>query len=564
MQNNVKLIAVVAALIVSVLMYLFLVRNGDESKSTYVSSDWKETGGPADLVPNGYGIFSNLLCKKHAMSAVQVANSYDTLKEMPAEGSLYLVIGDKVAFLEKEWVQIKKAVEAGATLFVGANRLSGILADEVLQKNALRYSYSESINAAFFNDQKKYLAYKIFQNDTIAQKWYFIDTKVLEEPLTFIDKPQFAGSARFRLGKGQIILYLNTDLLRNYQLNRPEWRSHVQRFISEVPAYKRVFWLSFGLLGENEKTITQGDNQGNNQGDKEDSSLLKLFFANRVLTMALILIAVGSILFILFRIRRRRPVVPLPIKERQHAKEFTETVTSIFINRRNPYGILKLQRKNFYGVVQRYYYMDVSKVNSDRHVSIALLSEKSGVDKESILRILQLLETKVHYNVTDDYLFDVYNHIQDFYQKAGIQQYSELKIQRESKQVGRSINQILLLVSVGLVLFVSGLWLLTMAQSIGVLIFIIAFVLLAWGFRLMNIPLLSWSEEELVVSSIGFSKRVFLWKDLRSVESDTQQVIWRFAGNGQVIMRWSEISRFDQGQLQRLIEIKSKNNGYVR
>jgi hypothetical protein len=545
-------------------MYLFVVRNGDESKSTYVSSDWKETGGPTDLEPNGYAIFSNLLRKKHVVSAVQVANSYDTLKEMPAEGSLYLVIGDKVAFLEKEWVQIKKAVEAGATLFVGANRLSGMLADEVLQKNALRYSYSESINASFFEDQKKYLAYKIFQNDTLSQKWYFIDTKVLEEPLTFIDKPQFAGSARFRLGKGQIILYLNTDLLRNYQLNRPEWRSHVQRFISEVPAYKRVFWLSFGILDENETSLPQGDNQGNNQGDMEDSSLLKLFFANRVLTMALILIALGSILFILFRIRRRRPIVPLPIKERQHAKEFTETVTSIFINRRNPYGILKLQRKNFYGLVQRYYYMDVSKVNSDRHLSIALLSEKSGVDKESILRILQLLETKVHYNVTDDYLFDVYNRIQDFYQKAGIQQYSELKIQRESKQVGRSLNQILLMVSVGLVLFVSGLWLLSMAQSSGVLMFIIAFVLMAWGFRLMNIPLLSWSEEELVVYSRGFSKRVFLWKDLRSVESDTQQVIWRFAGNGQVIMRWSEISRFDQGQLQRLIEIKSKNNGYVR
>jgi hypothetical protein len=564
MQNNVKLIAVVAALIVSVLMYLFVVRNGEESKSTYVSSDWKETGGPKDLEPNGYAIFSNLLRKKHAVSAVQVADSYDTLKEMPAEGSLYLVIGDKVAFLEKEWVQIKKAVESGATLFVGANRLSGMLADEILQKKSLRYCYSESINASFFEDQKKAFAYKIYQNDTLSQKWYFIDTEVLEEPLTFIDKPQFAGSARFRVGKGQIILYLNTDLLRNYQLNRPEWRSHVQRFVSEIPAYKRVLWLSFGILDDNEQSVPQGDNQGNNQGDMVDSSLLKLFFANRVLTMALILIAFGSILFILFRIRRRRPIVPLPIKERQHAKEFTETVTSIFINRRNPYGILKLQRKNFYGIVQRYYYMDISKVNADRHISIALLSEKSGVDKEPILRILQLLETNVHYNVTDDYLFDVYNRIQDFYQKAGIQQYSELKIQRESKQVGRRLNQILLFVSVGLVLFVSGLWLLSTAQSMGVLMFIIAFVLMAWGFRLMNIPLLSWSEEELVVCSRGFSKRVFLWKDLRSVESDTQQVIWRFSGNGQVIMQWSEISRFDQGQLQRLIEIKSKNNGYVR
>lgn len=556
MQNNVKVIAVFSALVISVLIYFFVFDDADKANSKYISSDWNTIAGPMDLEPNGFGICSNLLLKKHHVSVLKMVKTVDSLKGNPSDGSLYLVMGDKVAFLEKEWTQIRSAVEQGASLFVCTNRLSGNLAEDLLQNKSLRFSYSESVTTGFFNDQKRSMGYKIYQNDTLAQKWYFIDKEALEDPLTFVNQPEFAGCARFRLGKGQVILSLNTDLLRNYQLNRPEWRQYVHRVLSEIPSSKRIYWLSFGLLGDNENTSGQG--QG--QGEMEDNSLLKLFFANRILTMALLLITIGILLFILFRIRRRRPIVALPLKERHHASEFTRTVTSIFINRRNPYGILQIQRKNFYMVVQRYYYMDISKLDSDRDRSIALLSEKSGVDKEFIVRILQLLETKVRINVTDSYLFDVYDRIQNFYQKAGIQQYNEHRILRESAEIRRGLTLVLLLIGAGLILFVSGLWLLTMAQSVGALLFIGAFVMLMGGFRMMSLPIISWTEDELLLYSKGISKRTFLWRDLISVESDANVVTWRFSNNGYVQLRWSEISRFDHGRLQRLIEIKSKNN----
>jgi hypothetical protein len=117
-----------------------------------------------------------------------------------------------------------------------------------------------------------------------------------------------------------------------------------------------------------------------------------------------------------------------------------------------------------------------------------------------------------------------------------------------------------LLIGAGLILFVSGLWLLTMAQSVGALLFIGAFVMLIGGFRMMSLPIISWTEDELLLYSKGISKRTFLWRDLISVESDANVVTWRFSNNGYVQLRWSEISRFDHGRLQRLIEIKSKNN----
>ena len=77
---------------------------------------------------------------------------------------------------------------------------------------------------------------------------------------------------------------------------------------------------------------------------------------------------------------------------------------------------------------------------------------------------------------------------------------------------------------------------------------------------MMSLPIISWTEEELFLYSKGFSKRTFFWRDLLSVESDVNLVTWRFSNNGFVQLRWSEISRFDHGRLQRLIEIKSKNN----
>lgn len=556
MQNKLRVIVVFAALFISALLY-FVVRKvySNEPENVFVSSDWNKMNGPVDLEPNGFGLFTKSLLKGHSSKEVQVLSNSVALKRISEGKDLFIVMGETVAFLEKEWNFIRTRIEKGATLFVCADRLSGKWAHSLLQDGSLGYIYAPSVEATFFTEKRASLGLKLFQNDTVAKKWYFMETDVLEDPLSYLREPEYTGSARFRFGQGQVILYINVDLLRNYQLNRPKWRPHVNRLLTEIPSFDRMYWLTFGLMSDTE-TIT-GQEKGN--GTMQDTSLLKLFFSNRTLSMALLLSSIGCLLFLLCRIRRTEPVVPLPKKERQHSKEFTRTITSIFINRRDPYGILQLQKKNFYGMIQRNYYMDISRKEDSREREKDLLSQKSGVDKEDIQRILQLLETKVRINVTDGYLFEVHKRIQEFYRKAGIERSEEKRMKTETADIKRSITSGLLMASFGLFLFVSGLWFLTKAQSIGVILFMVAIILFGWAFRTINIPVLSWTRDTLKINFLGLSTKEFQWEDLRSVESDSNLIKWRFTGDRFVHLRWSEISSFDHGQLRRLIEIKSKN-----
>jgi|GEM_PF-2993192 len=555
MGNKGRLLIVFAALLICGLGYLWFMSGDRSGASTYISSNWDKEG-ELDFDPNGYGLFLDMLRQNNPEITLQKVDHADSLKKTAPKAHVIVVIAEKVGFLKEEWKRLQEQAQRGATVLIIGNQFSSGTANALEISEQLTYYYSQGVHVGFSeNENREQQAYKIYQNDTLAAKWFVMESLSSGNPLMYINENKYCSVKRLSEGEGYIITGLNTDFFKNYQINRTRWRQFMQAFVDQLPKYKRISWLNFGSLTEEENGGTDEGSKGN----MEDDSLLKIIFSNRVLTMALLLAVIGFVLFILFRTRRNRPVIPLPIEKPASTADFSQTVAAIFLHRRNPYGVLLLQKKNFYNLIQRYYYLDLSRKNDDHQRLLELLSEKSGETKENLQKIIQMLETKVKINVTDQYLFEVYHRISSFYEKAGIHKLSERKSRTLLGSANRSMGFGTLLLLVALNLFTGGLYLLSAANPYGVLLFILSGLVFVWSYAMTNIPVLAWDDKKLTVMTKSCRKTSFNWADLDLASCDAKEVHFRFKGRGSIGMTWSEISSFDKGRLQRLIELKSKN-----
>ena len=71
---------------------------------------------------------------------------------------------------------------------------------------------------------------------------------------------------------------------------------------------------------------------------------------------------------------------------------FAETITSIYFSKRNPYGLLQVQRKNFYTTILRHFFVDLQRRESDK--ALIILAEKSNKPLEEIKDHVDKLEAK--------------------------------------------------------------------------------------------------------------------------------------------------------------------------
>jgi len=162
---------------------------------------------------------------------------------------------------------------------------------------------------------------------------------------------------------------------------------------------------------EIQKRIQRATKEG-----KKDDSYLKFILENPYLRTALILLILGVILYVIFRSKRKRPTVPVIQEQKAMTLAFAETITSIYFAKRSPYGLLQVQRKNFYATIQRHYFLDLNRREGDRE--LRMLAEKSNRSLEEIQNMVGLLETKEVTKVDDQTITEVAQKQRAFYKEA--------------------------------------------------------------------------------------------------------------------------------------------------
>jgi hypothetical protein len=560
MSNKIKLLLVcgLAAIVALLMLFTDVGSQNRTAEPTYVSADWSKKYGLKDFEPKGLFLFSKFLKERiRGRGEVYPLTNAQTIDSVVDSGSTLFFIGENFALKDRELRDVIEKVEEGNTLFLSCEHMTQNVIDMLFDFYTMTYEYEPKTTlhvldeiTPFRNNKEKSFSFNaVFQNDTITREWrVFDEITIVGEDLQLITSIQKGGDYPnfivFKRGKGKIFLHTTPESLLNYQLLKKDGALHAKFILQAFPKDQNAYWLDFAQLTRS-KEEPNYDDFSDDKKDR-DESYLQVLFSNANLRIGMLLAFLGCILFLIFRSKRQRPVIPLKQKARNTSVEFSRTVASIFLSRQNPHGLLQLQKKNFYDLIARYFFIDLNDTNSVR--AIESLSQKANVPVDEIQKLLQLLETKVKINVDEAYLFDVNRRIKLFIASSGIQRGT---LSEGINKFEGVVRRELLISSVALIsgifIFLFGIWLLTNGGGMGAVCLPVGTVTILIAIRRFSRPVLA-------------KRKDFLWKDLLSVENEQNGLKFYFK-DGQILkIKWSEISRFDQVHFESFVNNYLKNN----
>ncbi|MFO0496241.1 MAG: hypothetical protein ACK50Y_11970 [Flavobacteriia bacterium] len=575
MSNKYKLLLVggLAAFVALLMLFTNVGIDNRTAEPTYVSADWSKKYGLKDLEPKGLFLFSKFLSERLTdRSAIYPITNAQTIDSVVDSDATFFFIGENFALKDRELQNMIEKVELGNTLFLSCEHMSQNVIDMFFEYFTMTYEYESKSTvhvldeiAPFRNNKQKFFSFNaVFQNDTITREWpVFDEITIIGEKLNLLSaigkEGEYPNFIAIKRGKGKIYLHTMPETLLNYQLLKWDGAQHAKFVLKAFPKCKNAYWLDFAQLTH----LKEEPNYDHFSDDDKvrDESYLQFLFSNANLRTAMLLAFFGCILFFVFRFKRQRPIIPLKMKRRNTSVEFSRTVASIFMSRQNPHGLLQLQKKNFYDLITRYFFIDLNLKDNNRERAIESLSKKANVPAHEIHKLLQLLETNVKINVDEPYLFEVNRRIKLFIASAGIQQGT---LSHGINKFEGTIKRELLVSSIalisGLLVFLFGFWLLTKGVGTGAVCLPIATVIIFVAIRRFSLPVLQYQAKALIYYPLFANKREYLWKDLLNVENDQNSLQFYFKEGQKLKIKWSEISRFDQVHFERFVNNYLKYN----
>lgn len=562
MTNRTRIIFAFGIIGLMVLMVWFFSGGGSSSGGgnqpggKYVSAKWDETYVVDSKKPQGLYLFNKVL-KAHLdtnqkISVIDNLIHFDSITKTE-EPKTYLFIGKRFGLKYRQIDTLLARIEEGSTIFLAYEYVSENLNYRLFNDVTYLHDYASYVDLKGNNNNHRLR--NIYQNDTIATKWWGFNSYELDSSMNSQELSNFKKIPNFlsiKNNDGKILLNTTPKAFVNYQMKRKDGFKYASFVVEQLPKNQSVYVLELGRMPE-PKEETYEDLMNEEEAGKRDDSYWKEIFKEPSLTKALVFSLLMTVLFLIFRSRRRRPVVEHLEKKKDMSRAFAETISSIYFSKRNPAGLLQVQKKNFYDTVQRHFFIDLAKRDGDK--AVKSLAEKSNVEIKEIETLLSDLETAKVYSLSDEKLAEIAQKQQKFYLDAGI--ISEKTIDNiESKEL--TLRRALLIPSIliltGITLFFLGMYMIIQSNGLGIIFWPISVVILILGIIRLNNPLAKFNNEHITFYTIFGTKKKFLWENLHTVEPKETGVILWFEDNKKLILNNWDMSRYDRKIFQQLIE----------
>ena len=526
-------------------------------RNPYVSENWDVQFKSNDKDPYGLFLFDQLL-RAHVDTnkTIQPITDWIQLDSILSKKKnvTMLFVGNRFGLQNREIDTILNRVKEGSDLFISYNDLTDNLIKRFFNSYQVSYDFADSVT--IFIQRNKFPMYYLYQNDTLAHEWKAfsaiqpIDSNY-QSLSSFMEMSDFI---RIKLGKGSILLHTNPEIFFNYQLKRTEGYRYTSFVLNNLSKEKDVYLLELGRLLDED--IMDDSAMDNAEGDAEraDSSYLKFILKSPAFMVALGLTFLGLILFMLFRAKRMQPIVPYLPKKKNMSLAFAETITSIYLAKQHPLGILQVQRKNFYDAVNKHFFIDISRREEDREREIRSLVEKSALPESEIRDLLFLFEPTAKSIINDHYIVEVAKKQRAFYLQTGMISIKMLeRIENQTFLIQRNLWISYLLLLSGIFVILLGFYYLVSAIGIGILLWPLGVLITAIGIRRLVRPLLTIDFESVNYYTIFGKKKVLLIKDLLHISRINNGIQMQFTNNRKITIINLELNGFDKTQLDKFI-----------
>lgn len=511
MKNKRLLLLVVIVSVIGLALVLIINNVGAESNAPQVefrSSDWETKFLLDNKDPQGLYVFRELMIADGSFTAFNEYSDYQLLDSISAiDSSVMMYIGQNFTLTDPEIDLVLKSVYQGNEFFLSSEEVPTYLFDRIFEEPALQFI--PKVRAPFKIKGKTYDMYSVYEQDTLTNLWMVFQRKQLSisrvKALTTIHNR--AAFIEIPYGEGEIFLHLNPTVFMNYQLLRSEGQSYLKHVFSELKK-PHVQWLTFAKF----KPIPYKDSSGETPPNVD---LLKELSKNPAFRWGFVFAVFGWILYLLFRSKRRHPIIPAVETYKNSGYSYVDTLAGIFYSKNHSTKILKIMRQNFHRAVWEHFYIDLSETENKK---LAIeLSKKSNVPVQDIEALYAALWTKG--KVNDDFLVKVYNKQRSFYFQSGI--WDENKKQKSMASTHRvyykkawSIGTIL----GGVYLILQGFYLLTLSIGVGVLFWPIGIITCVLGTRMLNTPAFEINEKHFKINGLIKKKTIIFNENISFIE----------------------------------------------
>jgi hypothetical protein len=557
-KSSVYILGLGIVVILTLGLWFFSGENEVEQKTSklYVSDNWTQQYGIGDKRPYGLNLLYQWL-DQYSDSSQRIIDE-DLNKNLKDSMQTYLFIGKDFVLKNNELDSILEKVKKGNNLILSFSELGENMHSKFFQKTYKEWYYNPFIT--LYDTQENPLTlHHVFQADTIATKWnlwneWTINDSVYSVLGTAMDEMVYFYEIPYE--NGHIYLHSIPEAFFNYQLLSKEGIKHTERVFSFIPKNHEICWLELGRYVKPDFEEDEDDADG----DKKDTSLLQFIFQHKALLFAFLVTILGLLLFLLFRSKRSKPIVPYIPKTKNRSVAFADTMKEIYYQQSSPYNLLQVMKKNFFVSINKQFYIDISKKET-RSVDLILLSEKSAIPIEKIQEILDLYETTEAFSISNDYLSKVNILQRDFYLETGI---IKEKLEQALNQRKRDFRSNVLIPSssllLGIIIILKGLYLLASANGFGIIYWPIGMLFCYMAVRLFSYPIASLEGQTLIQYRIFGRKRTFLFSDIVAIDSNPMVCEFKME-NGKIIKvnTWL-ISKYDKQSFLRILNVWKKDN----
>lgn len=552
MNSKRTLYLFIAVVLVGALFVVFInLPAGNTAKSknrkvSYSSSNWKADLSLNNKNPYGLFAFRELTIANGSFTEFNDYSDYKLLDSITAlDSSMLMFIGLDFMFTDEEVDVLLKSVEYGNDFFLSADKVPYYLYKKLFNENPLTFIPQEK--APHKINRKEYSMYYFYENDTLTEIWDLFQNKHLNADTkvwsTIYGRPNYI---EIPYGLGKIYLHLNPLVFTNVQLLKKEGKSYLKEVLLKLEK-PHIQWLSFAKYEPLEYDSTD------NEFDK-DQSLLSELFKHPAFRWGFILAVFGLILYLLFRSKRRRPIIPAIADNKNTGFSYVDTLAGIYYNKDHGDKMLKIMRRNFYSAVYDHFYIDLAKREDKK--PLITLSKKSNIPLREIEELIRFLEVST--KVSDIFLSNTYKIQRSFYFKSGIwNEEVKQKIQQGPVLIYRQKGQALGTIGLGVFIILLGFIFLTLSLGVGVLFWPLGIGAIAVGTRMLNLPATQLNSDHLEINPLFGKKVTILHENIKFIEEKGEKLIINMKNGEKTILNTPQL---DPKNIKALNNLKKRFN----
>jgi len=379
--------------------------------------NWNEHLRTDSRDPYGTEIFFELL------KTNKKANTYEELEKIEelnyystdtAKSEVYITWGHHLNYLDEEFRQLENFVYDGGHVvmlseYFDQQSLKRLLncddfsIGRFVSEQVEIYSLSDSMVGQF--PAREY-------DDTVERSWTYLNDTGDCGFQDYIDLEILANYSngrtygiRYEYGNGAFVIFMTPIILTNIHLLEEENLEFVESLLSKLPEGDYYYdpLAKYPKIPNSEKSF-------------KSEGPLKYILSKRELRWAWLLLLITTLLFIIFKARRRERIMPLKEPKDNSSLEYAESLSLLHFHAKSHNSIAAYMRDQWTYFIRNRYQLNF-KWNDQEFVN--RLSDKSGLDKKFVANLVnRLARIRPNIEYDDDELLKLNYLLEKFYKNG--------------------------------------------------------------------------------------------------------------------------------------------------